>query len=187
MTLGEKLFELRKKNGFSQEELAEKIGVSRQAVSRWESGETMPDSPNLLTISNLFGVSADYLLRDEIENEIAPQKEENPKPAKKKKIMLFYIFGLFTMAALLYIIALSDLDMVYWFGGTVFLLAGIITAIIYFKNPERELKSPLFLAAAIIFFASAVLGFCAGNNIGFIMGIGNFAISAILFIIWKSK
>ena len=126
-------------------------------------------------------------MRDEIENEIAPQKEENPKPAKKKKIMLFYIFGLFTMAALLYIIALSDLDMVYWFGGTVFLLAGIITAILYFKNPEKEIKSPLFLAAAIIFFASAVLGFCAGNNIGFIMGIGNFAISAILFIIWKSK
>ncbi len=53
------------------------------------------------------------------------------------------------MAALLYIIALSDLDMVYWFGGTFFLLAGIITAILYFKNPEKEIKSPLFLAAAI--------------------------------------
>ena len=187
MTFGEKLFELRKRNNFSQEELAEKIGVSRQAVSRWEGGETMPDSPNLLLISNLFGVSADYLLRDETESEIPPQKEENPKPAKKKKIMLFYISGLFTMAALLYIIALSDSDIVYWLGGTVFLLAGIVTAIIYFKKPERELKSPLYLAASIIFFASAVLGFCAGNNIGFVMGIGNFAISAILFIIWKSK
>lgn len=185
MTFAEKLFELRKKNGFSQEELAEKIGVSRQAVSRWEGGETMPDSPNLLTISNLFGVSADYLLRDEIENEVLPEKEET-KPAKKR-IMLFYIFGLLGMAALLYIIALSDMDMVYLLGGTVFLLAGIITAVLYFKNPERELKSPLYLAASIIFFAAAVLGFCAGNNIGFIMGIGNFAISAILFIIWKAK
>ena len=185
MTFAEKLFELRKKNNFSQEELAEKIGVSRQAVSRWESGETMPDSPNLLMISNLFSVSADYLLHDEIENEVHSQKEEQ-KPVKKK-IMLFYIFGLLAMAALLYITALSDLDIVYWFGGTVFLLAGIITAIIYFKNPERELKSPIYLAASVIFFAAAVLGFCAGNNIGFIMGIGNFAISAILFIIWKAK
>lgn len=187
MTFGEKLFELRKRNNFSQEELAEKIGVSRQAVSRWESGETMPDSPNLLIISNLFSVSADYLLRDEIESETPPQKEKNPKPAKKKKIFLFYIFGLFGMAAVLYAIALSDMDMVYWVAGTVFLLAGIITAVLCFKNPERELKSPLFLAASIIFFAAAVLGFCAGNNIGFIMGIGNFAISAILFAIWKSK
>lgn len=185
MTFGEKLFELRKKNNFSQEELAEKIGVSRQAVSRWESGETMPDSPNLLIISNLFGVSADYLLRDGIENEIFPKEEE--KPAKKKKIMLFYIFGLFAMAALLYIIAFSDLDMVYWLGGTAFLLAGIITAGVYLKNPEKELKSPLYLAASIIFFVSAVLGFCAGNNIGLLMGAGNFVISAILFIIWKAK
>lgn len=147
----------------------------------------MPDSQNLLMISNLFGVSADYLLRDEIENEYPPQKEENPKPAKKKKIFLFYIFGLLAMAALLYIIALSDMDIVYWVAGTIFLLAGIITIILYFKNPEKEIKSPLFLAAAIIFLASAVLGFCAGNNIGFVMGTGNFVISAILFIIWKAK
>ena len=62
MTFGEKLLELRKQNNFSQEELAEKLGVSRQAVSRWESGETMPDSPNLLQISKIFSVSADYLL-----------------------------------------------------------------------------------------------------------------------------
>ena len=77
MTFGEKLLELRKQNNFSQEELAEKLGVSRQAISRWESGETMPDSPNLLQISNLFGVSADYLLRDDYKNEVpAPEKEK---------------------------------------------------------------------------------------------------------------
>ena len=56
MTFGEKLLELRKQNNFSQEELAEKLGVSRQAISRWESGETMPDSPNLLQISKIFSV-----------------------------------------------------------------------------------------------------------------------------------
>ena len=71
MTFGEKLLALRKQNNFSQEELAEKLGVSRQAISRWESGETMPDSPNLLQISKIFSVSADYLLRDEIEEGFA--------------------------------------------------------------------------------------------------------------------
>lgn len=68
MTFGEKLFNLRKSKNFSQEELAEKLGVTRQAISRWENGETMPDSPNLIEICDLFDVSADYLLRDKPEN-----------------------------------------------------------------------------------------------------------------------
>ena len=71
MTFNEKLLSLRRKSGFSQEELAEKLEVSRQAVSRWEMGETMPDAKNLLELSDIFGVSVDSLLREEkqIENE----------------------------------------------------------------------------------------------------------------------
>ena len=65
MKLGEKLQKLRKARGWSQEELAGKIEVSRQAISRWESGETLPDAENLLKLSDLFGVTSDYLLRDE--------------------------------------------------------------------------------------------------------------------------
>ena len=190
MTFGEKLLELRKKNNFSQEELAEKIGVSRQAVSRWESGETMPDSPNLLQISNLFGVSADFLLRDEIEESFPQQKSENTEKTENKRknpLFIIYIFGLLAMSALLYIIALSDMDIVYWASGTVFLLAGIISAVIYFKNPKIETKSPLYLAASIIFFAAAVVGFCMISNLGLIMGTGNLLISVILFIIWTKK
>ena len=187
MTFGEKLLELRKKNNFSQEELAEKLGVSRQAVSRWESGETMPDSPNLLQISKIFSVSADYLLRDEIEQNLPEPKTEKNESKKKNPLFIIYIFGLLGMAALLYIIALSDLDIVYWVAGTVFLLAGIISAVIYNKNPKIETKSPLYPAASIIFFAAAVIGFCTVGNIGFIMGAGNLAISVILFIIWAKQ
>lgn len=69
MTFSEKLLRLRRQAGFSQEELAEKLQVSRQAVSRWELGTAMPDAPNLLTLSRLFAVSADYLLRDEWESD----------------------------------------------------------------------------------------------------------------------
>ena len=65
MTFGEKLLQLRRDGKLSQEDLAEKLGVSRQAVSRWENEGVLPDCGNLLEISRLFGVSTDYLLHDE--------------------------------------------------------------------------------------------------------------------------
>lgn len=65
MKLSEKIVLLRKQNGLSQEALAEKLGVSRQAVSRWETGTALPDASNLLQLSDLFGVTADSLLREE--------------------------------------------------------------------------------------------------------------------------
>lgn len=67
MILEEKIMELRKKNGWSQEELAEKIHVSRQSVSKWESSASIPDLSKILLLSQVFGVSTDYLLRDDIE------------------------------------------------------------------------------------------------------------------------
>lgn len=69
MTLEEKLIRLRKKEGLSQEVLAEKLGVSRQAVSRWEAGETTPDLINLLGLCTVFSVSADYLIHDDYADE----------------------------------------------------------------------------------------------------------------------
>lgn len=65
MKFNEKLICLRKAAGFSQEELAEKLGVSRQAISRWEAGSTLPDAVNLLGLSDLFRVTVDSLLRDD--------------------------------------------------------------------------------------------------------------------------
>lgn len=65
MTFGEKLQQLRKSKGMSQEELAAQITVSRQAVSKWELNDSLPDIENVLQISTVFGVSTDYLLKDE--------------------------------------------------------------------------------------------------------------------------
>lgn len=78
MILADKIMELRKKNGWSQEELAEKIGVSRQSISKWESAQSVPDLNKILLLSKVFEVSTDYLLKDEIgedecTNEIAEQ------------------------------------------------------------------------------------------------------------------
>lgn len=64
MTIGEKILNMRKARGWSQEDLAERVGVSRQAVSRWEADSAKPDADRIIAICDLFGVSADYLLRD---------------------------------------------------------------------------------------------------------------------------
>ena len=69
MILADKIIRLRRKNGWSQEELAEKMNVSRQAVSKWESAQTVPDLEKILMLGALFGVTTDYLLKDELESE----------------------------------------------------------------------------------------------------------------------
>lgn len=65
MTTGEKILKMRKARGWSQEELAERVGVTRQAVSRWEAGTAKPDADKIIAVCDLFGVSADYLLRED--------------------------------------------------------------------------------------------------------------------------
>lgn len=67
MSLGEKISDLRKKNGISQEKLAELLGISRQAVTKWESGKGNPDTENLIRLAELFGVSLDELCGKEAE------------------------------------------------------------------------------------------------------------------------
>ena len=69
MILADKIIYLRKKCGWSQEELAEKMNVSRQSISKWEGAQTIPDLDKILQLSALFGVTTDYLLKDEIEDE----------------------------------------------------------------------------------------------------------------------
>lgn len=74
MLFHEKLYKLRKENHLSQEALAERVGTSRQAVSKWESGQGFPETEKLLMLSNLFEVSVDYLLKES--NEEAKQEEK---------------------------------------------------------------------------------------------------------------
>lgn len=77
MTFGEKLYQLRTGRGMSQEALARALGVSRQAISRWELGEVVPDTANVLAVSRKFGVSTDYLLRENClcDSDIPVEKE----------------------------------------------------------------------------------------------------------------
>ena len=77
MIMADKIIEQRKKNGWSQEELAEKLGVSRQSVSKWEGAQSIPDLNKVIAMAQLFGVSTDYLLKDELE-EMAPAQGDVP-------------------------------------------------------------------------------------------------------------
>lgn len=81
MILADKLMDLRKKSGWSQEDLAEKLEVSRQSISKWESAQSMPDMNRILRMADLFGVTTDYLLKDEMEPERLPgERIAGPDP-----------------------------------------------------------------------------------------------------------
>lgn len=116
MKLSDKLIELRKEKNWSQEDFAEKLDVSRQAISRWENGTALPDAQNILRISKLFNVSADYLLNDEYENGTnipepqIPSEDAHP-PLPKKKSPLWYIIPILcfiVLAALIIILMLAN-------------------------------------------------------------------------------
>ena len=97
MKLSDKLIALRKETGWSQKDLAEKLDVSRQAISRWENGTALPDASNIVQISKLFNITADYLLNDEYESEpdmpATNALMKNAQPAVQKKKYSFLCFA----------------------------------------------------------------------------------------------
>ena len=103
MIFADKLISLRKKSGWSQEELAEKLGVTRQSVSKWEGAQSVPDIDKILQLSRLFGVTTDYLLKDELGEPEYTAGDDARKGAIRAvaaaywlvvvAIFLFYTFG----------------------------------------------------------------------------------------------
>ena len=91
MKLSDKIIQLRKSNGWSQEDLAEKLNVSRQAISRWEGATAQPDATNILQLSKLFGVTTDYLLNDEYESDNDLPKDKEVKSDGFHQVMIFMI------------------------------------------------------------------------------------------------
>ncbi|GEM_PF-73201 len=83
MNISDKIYKLRQEKGWSQDELAEKLTVSRQSVSKWESGKSVPDSDKIVLLSELFSVSADYLLKDSGEAAAEPRQAEEPTAVDK--------------------------------------------------------------------------------------------------------
>lgn len=92
MILADKIINERKKNGWTQEELAEKLSVSRQSVSKWEGAQAVPDLQKIIAMADIFGVSTDYLIKDEIEPDnlpvVIPTMEVSESVSDLKKVSL---------------------------------------------------------------------------------------------------
>lgn len=108
MRFGEKLSFLRKQRGMTQMELAEKLDISRQAVSRWEQGISEPSTENLVSIGKLFDVTVDALVNENVQLKagsavLVAETEETATPEKRSKYGILKIVGivLFTMAVVL--------------------------------------------------------------------------------------
>lgn len=103
MNMQDKLIMLRKTAGLSQDDLAEKINVSRQAISRWENGTALPDALNVLQLSKMFHVTTDYLLNDDYESDgdipvVQKVKQETDDLISKKKMLHLIAAISFTIA-----------------------------------------------------------------------------------------
>lgn len=118
MEFNNKLYELRKQKGFSQEELANRLNVSRQTISKWEVGESTPDMENLVAISELFEISLDELVLNKVPEEADTSAQvvksefysdikenvltdENRKKAKKGLKIAAIVFGIIVLIDLI--------------------------------------------------------------------------------------
>jgi len=89
MSIEESIYELRKKNNLSQGDLASKLNVSRQSISKWETGQSIPDLKNIIKLSEIFNVTVDEIVKDkninEINEEISGKVKDNSKSAKHQR------------------------------------------------------------------------------------------------------
>ncbi len=106
MDFGNKIMKLRKKNGLSQEELAEKIGVARQTISKWELGETAPDLKQAKELSKIFNISLDELTNNDIK-EVLIEKTSNTEQLAGLILKLIKFFVIFTIVAFILLIITS--------------------------------------------------------------------------------
>lgn len=114
MKFSEKLIDLRRKSGLTQEELAEKINISRQSLSKWELGTSTPDTENILKLSRVFNVSTDYLLLDE------KSSEEPKKNLKLRKSLSLALIIVSIISLILLNIVASFFDGVFYDGSIEF-------------------------------------------------------------------
>ncbi len=141
MILADKIMCLRKKKGWSQEELAERMNVSRQAVSKWESAQTVPDLEKILQLGDLFGVTTDYLLKDNIENEefIENSCDLGVKRSPYKKIKETIVLAYWPLVAIFYFVfslktnAWKTSWLMFVIGGIIFVVIMAICDIFRYK------------------------------------------------------
>lgn len=142
MTISEKLIHLRRRSGFSQEELADRLGVSRQAVSRWETGTALPDAGNLRALSKLYRVTADYLLNDDFgSDEDIPVIREARKDSRR--LILFCLIVLEVLAVIVQFMTMVVLENLFFSVLSLLPFAALIVGFeyAYRKKPANRDQS----------------------------------------------
>ena len=120
MSLAKKMIELRKQNGLSQQDLADRLGVSRQAISRWETGAVQPLADSVKSLAQVFQVSTDYLLNDDLDTPTPPPTaqpappQEKPKSARKHRKWLLALAALAAAAVLVLVTAVATAYYLQW-------------------------------------------------------------------------
>ncbi len=120
MSLAKKMIELRKQNGLSQQDLADRLGVSRQAISRWETGAVQPLADSVKSLAQVFQVSTDYLLNDDLDTPTPPPTaqpappQEKPKSARKHRKWLLALVALAAAAVLVLVTAAGTAYYLQW-------------------------------------------------------------------------
>ena len=120
MSLAKKMIELRKQNGLSQQDLADRLGVSRQAISRWETGAVQPLADSVKSLAQVFQVSTDYLLNDDLDTPTPPPTaqpappQEKPKSARKHRKWLLALAALAAAAVLILVTAVATAYYLQW-------------------------------------------------------------------------
>ena len=113
MKLADKLFELRKEKGWSQEKLAEQINVSRQSISKWESGQALPELEKIVELSKIFQVTTDYLLLEDSDKpEIKSILSEDEKERYYKQVKSYgfwHVLYIFVLALAIYLFSAGSI------------------------------------------------------------------------------
>lgn len=142
MEFSEKLLKLRKAKDLTQEELAEKLNISRQSVSKWESGQAVPELDKIVALSDIFDVTTDYLLKSsEIEEMPDTQQELQNKDKKRNKIKqcVIYVVGIYLIFIAIYIIGHFYFEI--WNPSVIlaeFLIAAAISIFISIRHLNKE-------------------------------------------------
>lgn len=121
MSLAKKMIELRKQQGLSQQDLADRLGVSRQAISRWETGAVQPLADSVKSLAQVFQVSTDYLLNDDLDTptppptaQPTPTPQEEPTPTRKHRKWLLALAALAAAAVLVLVTAAGTMAYLRW-------------------------------------------------------------------------
>lgn len=161
MNLADRIQYLRKEKGISQEELAEKMLISRQAVSKWESGQSAPDLEKIVMLSDYFEVTTDYLLKG-VESENARNREEHAQSVlagtdrQEREVIQNSAAGNLTTNH----IGSREADaMIFTVAGTAINVIGLITAIMVWI----EVQMPYAVSIGLIFMVVGCVFFAIGQ------------------------